>query len=140
MAKLNGVKLTGKREAYAAIILRLVAEELKLPIKIEEIMRSQMEPLEMNEIRKATKKLRNTFKEWFRNIETPEELIIKKCAELNWPEEIKNDALFIVMRIKSELEGVQAMTVVGVALYLLNLRIISNSRANEKYKDYKRSE
>ena len=53
MAKMNGVKLTGKREAYAAIILRLVAEELRLPIKMEEIMRSQSdlhEPLEWREI------------------------------------------------------------------------------------------
>ena len=38
MAKMNDVKLTGKREAYAAIILRLVAEELRLPIKMEEII------------------------------------------------------------------------------------------------------
>ena len=34
LAKMNGVKLTGKREAYAAIILRLVAEELRLPLSL----------------------------------------------------------------------------------------------------------
>ena len=62
LAKLNNVtpKLTGKREAYAAVILRLVAEELHLPIKMEEIMRANSdlhEPLEVREIKMANKKL-----------------------------------------------------------------------------------
>jgi len=39
-AKNNEKKLTGKREAYAAIILRLVAEEQGLPIKLTDIMNS----------------------------------------------------------------------------------------------------
>lgn len=40
-AKANGVKLSGSREAYAAIIMRLVAEELDLKIRLTEIIHSQ---------------------------------------------------------------------------------------------------
>lgn len=39
-AKMNGVNLSGSREAYAAIIMRLVAEELELKISLTEIIRS----------------------------------------------------------------------------------------------------
>ena len=40
--------------------------------------------------------MRNNFKEWFRNNNTPEILIDKKCDALGWPDELKQDALFVV--------------------------------------------
>ena len=131
-AKMNGVNLGGKREAYAAVIMKLVAEELQLPIKMEEIKRSQSavrEVLLNSEIDNAGKKLRKVFKEWFRNNNTPQILIQKYGEKMNWPEDLKEDCLYIYKKIKEPLDGCQPMTIVGVAMILLNSRLDMPQRA-----------
>ena len=65
-AKHEGVPLTGQREAYAAIIMHLVANELNINIKLGKIA-SFSGNLEPHTIQKAHKKLQQIFKEWFRN-------------------------------------------------------------------------
>lgn len=140
-AKNNEKKLTGKREAFAAIILRLVAEEQRLPIKMTDIMNCQTDhdPLQGSDIKNANKKLQKVFPEWFRTKDNdPEEIIKKKIDELKWPNELRFDALHIVQKCKSELEGSHAITIVGVALYWLNLCIQDDKQ--KRFEEHCKSE
>ena len=71
-------------------------------------------------MRNAEKKLRKVFKEWFRNNNSPQQLILKYCEEMSWPDELKEDALYVVNKIKDEIEACQARVIVGVALFMIN--------------------
>ena len=69
------------------------------------------------------KKLQKVFKEWFRNNKNAEALMPKHCDMLQWPEELKEDCQEVVKVIHMELEACQPLTVVGVALFMINNRI-----------------
>jgi hypothetical protein len=49
---------------------------------------------------------------------------------LKWPEELKEDALRIVLVVSEELQSCQPKTIVGVALFMLNQRL-GSSRFSE---------
>ena len=77
-AKNDDKKFTGKREAFAAIILRFVAVEHRLPIKMHDIMNCYTDggPLTESDIKNASKKLQRVFPDWFRTRENdPAEII-----------------------------------------------------------------
>lgn len=147
-AKKHMKHLTGQNnKAYAAIILRLVAEELQLPIKLKDIIKASnhinnpsgdpTKNLKNQSLQNASKKLKKVFKEWFRNENTPSNLMPKKCTELGYPQSLADDAQKFIelIQLEGKLEGCQCSTIVGVALYYLNQRLDKIPL----YKDYKKS-
>ena len=56
------------------------------------------------------------------SIKTPESMLPGICSKppLNYPDELQKDAIEISLAIKNVLEGCQTITIVGVALYILN--------------------
>jgi|TARA_B110000285_G_C14897853_1_gene501741 transcription initiation factor TFIIIB Brf1 subunit/transcription initiation factor TFIIB len=79
--------------------------------------------VDFKNIKDAGKKLNNVFKDWFIQVKTPESMLPAICQNLNYPIELQNDAIEIAKKIKSEIEGCQPITIVGVALYTLNQRL-----------------
>jgi len=65
----------------SVIILRLVAEELQIPISIDEIIscRSDHKVVSRSDLKKEDGKLKKHFKEWFYASNNPERLINKFC-------------------------------------------------------------
>ena len=76
---------------------------------------------------KTYKLQKRSFKKYLKNgLETTknaESLMPKQCDMLEWPEELKEDCQEIVKEIHNELEACQPLTVVGVALFMINNRI-----------------
>ena len=70
-AKAEGSDLSGKRAGYAAVILQLVAQEFEQPITCEELLDFD-EDLTIKEIKRAVKKLRKVFCDWFRQTISPQ--------------------------------------------------------------------
>lgn len=50
-------------------------------------------------------------------------MILKACEELGWPDELKDDAIFVVDRVRYELEACHPPTIVAVAIHMLNQRL-----------------
>lgn len=86
--------------------------------------------------------MKGSFNEWFRKGNSPQLLILKACEDLEWPDELKDDAIYVVERVRHELEACHPTTIVAVAIYMLNLRMDNNALRNTigKYASYKRSE
>lgn len=78
-AKTNGIPLTGQKDAYAANVMKLVATELKLPLRMKDIIKVSNNP-RPQALTNAHKKLKAVFKEWFRSYNMPQFLMPKKCA------------------------------------------------------------
>lgn len=76
--------------------------------------------MDYKSLRIAKKNLQKVFKNWFRSGNTPQTLIPEYTEKLNYPEELKEKALYIVQGVHRELESCQPKTVVGVALFMLN--------------------
>lgn len=128
---------TGKKLAYGATILYLVSKELKLNIDMKDIVEASVErkdELDTNSLKIAKKNLQKVFKNWFRSGNTPQSLIPKFTDELDYPQDLKDDALYIVEGVHRELESCHPLTVVGVALFMVN------SRMPAKFIEHKRSE
>ena len=65
----------------------------------------------------------------------------KQCDMLEWPEELKEDCQEIVKEIHKELESCQPLTVVGVALFMINNRINTEQIPYSlRFAQYKKSE
>ncbi len=64
--------------------------------------------------------MNRVFPEWFNTNSKPQNLRPRCCDELKWPEELKEDALKIVLIVSDELQSCQPKTIVGVALFMLN--------------------
>ena len=64
------------------------------------------------------------------------------CSELRYSQELTDTAQLIADRIHREghLEGCQPLTIVGVALFMLNNRIGGPYRDGQKFADYKKSD
>ena len=123
-AKTEGISLTGSKEAYAANIMHLVSNELNLEIKLATIQRFTPN-LEASSIQKAYKKLNSTFREWFKTTKLPHTMLPQYSVKLGWPQELQQDGIIIAKLIhqKGHLEGCQPLTIVGVALSLLNSKL-----------------
>ena len=67
-------------------------------------------------------------------------MILQKCDDLKWSEELKRDCIYVVERITQELQGCHALTITGVALYLLNSRITADARTKARFAEFKRPE
>ena len=62
------------------------------------------------------------------------------CSELGYDQELTDTAQLIADRIHREghLEGCQPLTIVGVALYMLNNRVGGPYRDSQKFAEYKK--
>jgi hypothetical protein len=90
-AKMKKMALSGKREAYAAMIMYLVATELNLPIKMKDISKVSNNPTPQA-LTNAHKRLKSVFKEWFRSYKMPQHIMPKKCELLGYPQKLTEDA------------------------------------------------
>lgn len=66
--------------------------------------------IEEREFFNARKKLSKVFKEWFRSSNDPKSLMPTQIEKLGWPDELKQDAVQIVVNAHRELEACQPMT------------------------------
>ena len=94
-----------------------------------------MKKLTINEIRSAIKKLKRvpSFYHWFGVKSTPQQLIQKHCDTLGWTTDLKTDAQYIVDKVHSEFESCQPLVIVGLALYLLNIRVGEKATIDKRY-------
>lgn len=117
---------SGKKLAYGVTILFLVIKELNLNIDLKDIIAASVEKkddLDKNSLKIAKKNLQKVFKDWFRSGNTPQSLMPKFTEELKYPQELREAALIIVQGVHRELESCHPLTVVGVALFMLNQRM-----------------
>ena len=78
LAKHKGAHLTGKKNAVAVNIFILVAKELNLPIKLNDIGNASGKPT-MQTLANVQKNMKTVFKEWFSLYKKPTTLMPKYC-------------------------------------------------------------
>ena len=118
----------GNRHAYAVLFLRLVVKELEINLEFKDIVDISSEfrgKLDAYSIKIAQKNLSKVFKDWFRQGSSPNCEMSKITEKLQYPEELKQVALVIANNnvLREELQSCHPMTIIGVALYMLNQRM-----------------
>ena len=101
----KGMKFTGKRRAYAAILCMIVSKELGLPLDEEDLMYALADRnmwVNTQMLEGAKFELKKVFKEWFEQERDPNMQYREQFDKLEWPDELEYDLKHIVNAVKYE--------------------------------------